>query len=156
MDKKLLYIIVSLGIWFSASTFAMPTTTLPESVVVITSHKKPMDDHKNVTSLLRRHGKTLKFYNLDDVDALEKQWSAGLPNNEAQAKKVFEERLSAVGKENFEAQFKEAYEGLILALQHKIDRYPVIIFDNQYLVYGVTDLSQALSIYRRYRLNEGE
>ena len=156
MDKKRRYSIVFLGICLSVSAFATPTTTLPDSVVVITSSQKPVMDAKHITPLLRRHGKTVTFHNLDEVDALEKQWSEGLPKNEVRAKKVFEERLSVVGKATFEAQFKDAYAGLILALQHNIDRYPVIIFDNHYLVYGVTQLSDALDIYRKFRLGEGE
>ncbi len=155
MDKKRRYSIVFLGICLSVSAFATPTTTLPDSIVVITSNKKPVIDTKHTVSLLRRHGKTVTFHNLDEVDALEKQWSEGLPENEARAKKVFEERLSVVGKATFEAQFKKAYAGLTFALQHNIDRYPVIIFDNHYLVYGVTELSHAVDIYRNFRLGEG-
>ncbi len=156
MDTKRLYSIVFLGICLSVRAFAMPTTTLPDSVVAITSDQKPFIDTKHMASLLRRYGKAVTFHNLDEVDALEKQWSEGLPENEARAKKVFEERLSVVGKATFEAQFKQAYAGLIFALHHNIDRYPVIIFDNHYLVYGVTDLSEALDVYRHFRLSEGE
>lgn len=156
MKKIVVYLIIAVGLLFTTTALATPSRVLPERVVVITSTKKPVLDAHNVTSLLRRQGKSVTFHNLDDVDALEAQWSVGLPDNEAKARKDFEERLSVVGVETFEAQFKKAYEGLLLALRHQIDRYPAIIFDDHYVVYGVAELGQALNVYQRYRTGQGK
>jgi len=42
--------------------------------------------------------------------------------------------------------------GLTKALQYGIDRFPAMVFDGQCVVYGVTDLGQAL---HRYHLWQG-
>ncbi|MEA2093693.1 MAG: DUF1525 domain-containing protein [Pseudomonadota bacterium] len=41
--------------------------------------------------------------------------------------------------------------GLARALQYGIDRYPAIVFDGQLVVYGVTELGQALHQYYHWQ-----
>jgi integrating conjugative element protein (TIGR03757 family) len=41
--------------------------------------------------------------------------------------------------------------GLTKALQYGIDRFPAMVFDGQCVVYGVTDLGQALRQYHRWQ-----
>ncbi len=40
-------------------------------------------------------------------------------------------------------------------MAYRLNRYPAIIFDEQLVIYGLTDLSQALEKYRQWRLDSG-
>ena len=49
------------------------------------------------------------------------------------------------------APAKNAAIGLAKAVQYGIDRYPAIVFDGRVVVYGVTDLVEALDRYKAWR-----
>jgi integrating conjugative element protein (TIGR03757 family) len=41
--------------------------------------------------------------------------------------------------------------GLAKAMQYGIDRYPTIVFDGKYVVYGVANVREALQQYRKWQ-----
>ena len=47
-------------------------------------------------------------------------------------------------------QVKNAAIGLAKAVQYGIDRYPAVVFDGRVVVYGVTDLVEALDRYEAW------
>lgn len=145
-----------LTVLFNSGAMALESVPLPGHVIVVFSDKRPVTDTQSVVSLLQRNGTAVSIHNLDAVSALEKTWSKGLPNSEAAARAVFETRVAAIGKRKFEAALVSAYGGLIAARRHDIDRYPVVIFNHKWAVYGVTDLHQALDLYKKYWLENGE
>lgn len=136
--------------------WASPEKVLPSHITVIHSNIKTVADSADSVELLRRRGIQLERFNLDAVDALEARWSNGLPATENAAKQAFEQRLALVGKKAFSAELIKAYRGLTTAIRYKIDRYPAIIFDDQFIVYGVTDLEQALRIYSDFVSQSGD
>lgn len=135
---------------------ALPVAPLPRHIIVITANKAPITDSANKAGFLQRQGIPLERYNLDAVDALEARWSKDLPTTESAAKQAFEKRLNAVGKDVFSKELVEAYRGLSTAIQYKIDRYPAVIFDRQWIVYGVTDLEVALHRYAEFMARQGD
>ena len=40
---------------------------------------------------------------------------------------------------------------LAKVMQYGLDRYPAIVFDSQAVVFGITDLEQALRLYRQWQ-----
>ena len=48
-------------------------------------------------------------------------------------------------------QVARAAVGLVRAAEYGIDRYPAIVFDGQAVVYGITDIGEALSHYRMWQ-----
>lgn len=136
--------------------FLIPPTTarqaehsvLPSTVVAITANDKPFNQTTRIAKLLKRDGLTFTLHNLDAVSDFEQKYSQGLPANEAKARKQFEAHLKAIGRDAFEKELIAAYQGYAYMLRHQIQRYPVVIFDHQYAVYGVTDLNKALNHYQ--------
>jgi integrating conjugative element protein (TIGR03757 family) len=46
---------------------------------------------------------------------------------------------------------QQAAIGLAKAVQYGVDRYPAMVFDGGAVIYGVTDIHQALLRYRQWR-----
>lgn len=139
----------------SGSALAAPHALVPKSVVVITSESRPVRRSHYVSELLQQRNVDFSQYSLDAITALESHWSQGLPVDKKAAQAVFEQRLAAVGNKAFETELIRAYKGLSTAVQYRIDRYPAIIFDEQYVIYGINDLNKALQIYSAFVQKQG-
>ena len=46
---------------------------------------------------------------------------------------------------------RQSAAGLINAAEYGVDRYPAIVFDGNAVVYGVTDIGEALRHYRKWK-----
>lgn len=86
-------------------------------------------------------------YYVDGLTRLENIMSQALPKTEAEAKAMLEQRLAAMGKEALQAQARNAADGIALAITHRIERVPAIIFDGRAVVYGVNDVAAARRFY---------
>lgn len=121
------------------------------SSLPIKSHFK---NSQATRQLLERTNGTLVIHNLDTVALLEKSFSKNLPATETEAQAEFNQRMSQYGEQQFETDIIEAYQGLLTALLYEIDRYPVIIFDELYAIYGVTYLKAVLAKYQIARAGQ--
>jgi integrating conjugative element protein (TIGR03757 family) len=92
----------------------------------------------------------LQFYELNGIQLVEAELSKDLSDDPGQSKQVALQRIQALGKQ-MQARLARSAEGLAKAMQYGIDRYPVIVFDGQAVVYGVTELKAALAHYRTWR-----
>jgi integrating conjugative element protein (TIGR03757 family) len=92
----------------------------------------------------------LQVYLLDGIQQFESVLSKELPTDIKQAKQIALQRFQHLD-EKLLASIHQAAIGLTKAIQFGIDRYPAIVFDNQAVVFGITDLEQALSLYRQWR-----
>ena len=124
----------------------------PESVLVVTSNKNPVSTPDSLKSYIPQ----ITLLNLDSVSQIETRLSKGLPANEKLATAEFHRRVEAIGKAKLEAELRSAYQAVGAAMAYRLDRYPAIIFDERLVVYGLTDLSQALEKYRQWRLGSVE
>lgn len=125
---------------------------VPDSIIVITSDKKPLSNIDDVKHILQQVGGILEIHNLDAVDSFEQRFSKDLSSNEDEARKLFEQRMSDYGVKKFETEIINAYQGLFNSLVYEVERYPVIIFNKTEAIYGVTDLKAALFKYQSWRL----
>jgi integrating conjugative element protein (TIGR03757 family) len=116
----------------------------PVAVTYIGSNKHPLVNAEAVDY----YDVTLSVYNIDGHRNLEEQLSAGLPQNYAEAEKIANERLMAMdGK-----AVQDAFRGVALTLLWDLKRVPAIVFgDGEQVIYGVTDLSEALKRYSFFR-----
>jgi integrating conjugative element protein (TIGR03757 family) len=153
LPPKILFLLTA--ILFSAFLMAKETP-VPNSIIIITSDKKPMRNIGYAKHLLQQVNATLEIYNLDEVHSFEDLFSKGLPANEEEARKVFEQRMNAYGAKKFEQEIVQAYQGLFNALVYEVDRYPVIIFNKTDAIYGMTDLKAALFKYQQWRLENDQ
>lgn len=101
---------------------------------------------------LVNHGIEVRLYNLDDSKRLTSSLAVGLPPNQEQAKAALEQRFKNQGMDAVRNQFAQAFQGMIVGTQYGLDRYPAIVFDRgRAVVYGETDLVQALESYRQWQ-----
>jgi|CXWL01.1.fsa_nt_gi integrating conjugative element protein (TIGR03757 family) len=121
-----------------------------KTIEVFVSQQTPIRNVEGFQSTLIRQGVTLTVYNLDAPAQLSQSLSQNLPNNAASAKKILQDRLHQQGSMSLQQQFQIAYQGLAKSLTYQLDRFPAIVFNHgQAVIYGVTDLQDALALYQR-------
>ena len=89
-------------------------------------------------------------YMLDGLDRFESSLSEGLPADVDVAKTEALRRIQQLDEARM-ARAKNTAFGLAKAVQYGIDRYPAIVFDGEAVVYGVTDLAEAVDHYEAWR-----
>lgn len=92
----------------------------------------------------------LQVYRLDSIQHIERRLSADLTGDPELAKRTALTRLQQLDQPTT-LQMQQAAVGLAKAVEYGIDRYPAIVFDETAVVYGVTDLAEAMSSYRRWQ-----
>jgi integrating conjugative element protein (TIGR03757 family) len=90
---------------------------------------------------------TIEVYKVDETERFETILSEHLPPDPEVAKRLAQERLRQLRGSQIEAA-KRAALGLVKAAEYGIERYPAIVFDGEAVVYGVTDIGEALRLYR--------
>lgn len=124
----------------------------PKSALVVISDKYPV----SMPDTFKSYIPEITLLNLDSVSQIESRLSKDLPVNEKLATAEFHRRVEAIGKAKLESELRSACQAVGAAMAYRLDRYPAIIFDEKVVVYGLTDLSQALEEYRQWRLDSGE
>lgn len=89
-------------------------------------------------------------YYLDGIAQVEAALTDGLPLNEQQARAITEDRIRRLGR-GLNEKMRQAGTGLGRALELRLQRAPAIVFNGQYVVYGVTDVDGARRIYSGVR-----
>lgn len=90
---------------------------------------------------------TVKVYNLDAQLNLQDKLSEGLPRDHDTALKMAKERVASVPHKTFEDMWK----GALLAKRYKINKAPALIIDEELVIYGITDVKEALKIFYKYQ-----
>lgn len=93
---------------------------------------------------------TITTYAVDGLVRFESGLSEGLPADPDTAKAEALHRIQHLDDARM-APAKNAAIGLAKAVQYGVDRYPAIIFDGRAVVYGVTDLVEALDRYEAWQ-----
>ena len=86
-------------------------------------------------------------YHLDDVDLALAEFGTSLPNNFAQAEVEARKRLNSPRGTAAMKRLQGAFEGLVMAWSHGVDRLPAILINDRYLIYGVRDVDEALRLF---------
>ena len=89
-------------------------------------------------------------YELDAIQRIEAKLSKGLTADPKQSKRVVLQRFQQL-QEGDRAQLLRTAMGLAKAMQYGVDRYPAIVFDGEVVIYGVTDIREALHRYKQWR-----
>ena len=140
--------LLSIGTLTSMGQAEQTTATLdPRRVEVITDRSHPFTGAEPNAARLK-----VQVFDLELPAQLETQLGEGLPSDPTVAARVARQRLESLGRQPLATRFANAYAGLLKALDYGIDRYPAVVFDGgESVVYGVTDLDEALGYYRRWR-----
>lgn len=88
---------------------------------------------------------------IDAPERMQADMFGALPSNQVQAEKLARDRLNTP---EFAAQQQEltiAYRGLMKAWSLGLSKYPAVVFDDKWVVYGTTDVSVAMQHMSRWR-----
>ncbi|MCL2298272.1 MAG: TIGR03757 family integrating conjugative element protein [Proteobacteria bacterium] len=86
---------------------------------------------------------------LDRVLQIEKEMSVGLPTNIDQAERVATERLNSPDGARKLEELTQAYHGLMQAWQMGVSKVPAVVVEGRFVVYGQSDVAQAIAIIAR-------
>ena len=119
---------------------------------IFTSSDSPI---KRLNGFVSRHPKIrLHVHTLDAIETLEDELSQGLPADPQQAKRLALGRLQQLSTHN-RSQLQHAATAIATALSYGVTKYPAIVIDGEFVVYGLSDPLRALEHYRRWRPAEG-
>ena len=104
--------------------------------------------------VLAAQGITVEIYDLDAPARLEAELSAGLSADPKQAEIDARAYLALLGEAGLRERVERAYRVQLRARELGLDRYPAVIFDGNVIIYGLTDLLDAMNRYRRWRQSQ--
>ncbi|MEX0445627.1 TIGR03757 family integrating conjugative element protein [Xenorhabdus sp. SGI246] len=81
---------------------------------------------------------------LDAAEQRQQQIFAQLSAEPQQAAQQAQAILQSPQWQQQEQQLVKAYRDIIQAWQLGVNKYPAVVFDNQYVVYGTADIAQAI------------
>lgn len=87
---------------------------------------------------------------LDAPQTLEAELSTRLPADPQQAAALAQQRLTQ-GGQNWQQRLQHAYQSVVDAWSLGITTIPAMVVDRRFVVYGETDLDQALARIEHYR-----
>ena len=123
----------------SPATHAADETDYPRSIDIFTTSEFKID----------RQDIDATIFEIDGLAVLDDELSAGLPADPDGAKQLALQRISELGNA-LRSKAEQAAEGLSLAHRYDIKKIPAMVFDGgQSVIYGLTDLDQAIDIYRQ-------
>jgi len=133
----------------STSVFAIE----PRQMVVVVNdeQKKLLSGVKVVSNYFNSINSKFVIYSLDEVDNFEGEFSEGLSSDQEKAKQQVSDRYEKMGKEKMSQLIVKAYKAKMLTLQYGLQKYPAIIFDDKYVVYGEFNLNTALNEYLAFK-----
>ncbi|MGH9890397.1 MAG: TIGR03757 family integrating conjugative element protein [bacterium] len=92
----------------------------------------------------------VRVYTLDSPALIEAEINSGLPRDPGTAHRYAQRALKGQWHEVAE-RLTQAYRGLLIGSQYGLEKLPAIVFDGRAVVYGITDLDQALGDYQRWK-----
>lgn len=94
-----------------------------------------------------------KVYDVDALRAITERLSAGLPSSPGVATEMARARFAAMSVAD-KAALQLAARVVGQAAHYRIVKVPAIVIDRRAVVYGVSDVALALTIYRRWHAGE--
>jgi integrating conjugative element protein (TIGR03757 family) len=98
----------------------------------------------------RLRASTITTFSVDSLERFESGLSEGLPADPEAAKAEALRRIQRLDDARM-APAKNAAFGLAKAVQYGVDRHPAIVFDGRAVIYGVTDLVEALDRFKAWQ-----
>ena len=80
---------------------------------------------------------------LDAPDTVQHQIFGDLPADPVQAELVAKTNIQSPDWQQKQQQIGQAYQGVLQAYSLKLEKYPAVVFDDRYVVYGTADIAVA-------------
>lgn len=127
------------GALMSPATHAADEARDPASIEVFTTSDRQFGSTNTGTAI----------FEIDGLAALDRELSQSLPADPEEAKQLALQRISELG-DDLRSRAEWAAEGLSRAHRYGIKKVPAVVFDGgQSVVYGLSDIHQAIEIYRQ-------
>ena len=141
------FVVFAASLPFGDAASAAPEEVTPIRIEVFTAGDRPIQQpaSDDIASL-----PPIELYEIDGVTRLEAELSDGLADNPETARRLVQERFGKIDGPRFDVACQSA-AGLINAAEYGVDRYPAIVFDGDAVVYGITDIGEALRHYRQWK-----
>lgn len=88
----------------------------------------------------------VKVYRVDGLSLIEGDLKRNMPKDEKQAKAYFQANQAAI-KKRYAPVAANAANGITRAIHYKLDRIPAVVINQRSVVYGVTNVEQAVALY---------
>lgn len=145
------FALVMVFTFVSWSATASADTKLPATMDIFTTGEYPISRAEFITGNARRDHTKLQIHHVDGLKQLEATLSEGLPNDPDQAQAIALQRMQNQRLRVKEVAQKGA-DSLELAIRYGVNRYPAIVFNQgESVIYGVTNVEDAIAIYLRER-----
>lgn len=127
---------------------------MPSRIEIISDADHPVENIAVVQKQLGS-GASIRYFTIDAQTRLDEALSKDLPADPEQARAIALKRIQALDRPRLAQQLSESFEGLLLARRHGISRYPAVVFDEgKSVVYGVTDLREAVRLYQQSTIKD--
>ncbi len=127
------------------------TALVPIHIEIFTTADQPISA---MDALVQEYPDTVfRVHKLDAIKHTEDNLSEGLPADPEKAERLVLTRLQQLGKTTL-GELEHSATSLAKALQYGVEKYPAIVIDGEFVIYGLTDLAVALGHYRRRQASE--
>jgi integrating conjugative element protein (TIGR03757 family) len=140
-------VVLAASLTLGEAASAAPQEVKPIRIEVFTAADRPLQPpaSDDLASL-----PPIELYEIDGIADFEVELSDGLADNPETARRLVEERFGKLDGPRLDVARRSA-AGLINAAEYGVDRYPAVVFDGNAVVYGVTDIDEALRHYRTWK-----
>ena len=140
--------VTSIIVLWLIDTAAAVAEVSPHRVEIFTASDEPATNFAEVSALPNETD--IRVYWLDGIHRLEAELSKQLPADAQSAERAVLERLQQLDKDRRD-RVADSARALARAVELGIDRYPAIVIDGQWVLYGLTDVSAAVTLYQRWK-----
>jgi integrating conjugative element protein (TIGR03757 family) len=140
-------VVLAASLPFGNAALAAPEEVTPIRIEVFTAGDRPIRPpaSDDIASL-----PPIELYEIDDVTRLEVELSDGLAADPETARRLVQERIGRIDRPRLDVARRSA-AGLRNAAEYGVDRYPAVVFDGDAVVYGITEIGEALRHYRQWK-----
>lgn len=93
---------------------------------------------------------------LDAPEQLQQSLFGSLTSDPGEAERRAQKVIHSAGWEKKQAELAQAYRGLLQAWSLGLKKYPAVVSDDQYVVYGTADVVVAEGLFHSHRGREGQ
>tara|TARA_R110001583_G_scaffold88182_3_gene228992 strand:+ start:8216 stop:8662 length:447 start_codon:yes stop_codon:yes gene_type:complete len=136
----------------------MPLLLVSQNLLAGTVHIFTNDAHPVVIDVRLPRDVIFPIRNLDEMNRAEARLNTAVKRLAEQERsgttperyeKAFNRLLNSPEWTAHDAAFGAGSKPIIEAIQMRVQKLPAIVFDEKYVVYGVTSLAQAVRLYQR-------
>lgn len=92
---------------------------------------------------------------LDAPEQLQQSLFGSLTSDPGEAERRAQKVIHSAGWQKKQAELVQAYRGLLQAWSLGLQKYPAVVSDDQYVVYGTADVVVAEGLFHSHRTREG-